>query len=132
MGGDSASSTLLFIVAAVFGLAAVAIWFAFLRPVPKEWLTGTITGKAFKLAGTYWQAAVGAQRGFRVANPIPIAECFVFEIAADGMPGPLHYGLNLVASQAFAVGQRVRVEYQTRGLPPLWQRVYVLDMQPAP
>jgi len=40
----------------------------------------------------------------------------------------LRYAINPVAAAEFDVGQAVRVEYQERGIPPLWQRIYVVAL----
>jgi hypothetical protein len=120
----------LLIVAAAFALSAAAISCLFLSPVRTQTAHGVIVSKTFKPAGTYSQYPVGVRPGFRTANEIPIAECYVFEINVDGMPASVHYALNTVASEQFQVGQRVRVEYQQRGIPLLWSRIYILDMKP--
>ncbi len=117
------------IAALFFAALAAGIWFVLLRPVPRHSALGAIVSKTFKPAGTYWQYPVGARPGLRVANPIPISECYVFEVKAEGMPAPVHYPLNTVASEQFRVGQRVQIEYQERSIPVLWKRVYVLDMR---
>jgi hypothetical protein len=62
---------------------------------------------------------------------IPNAECYVFEVKVENLSGSTHVALNVGASSAFAVGHAVRIEYQIRGIPQLWSRAYVLDMQPA-
>jgi hypothetical protein len=124
-------SKMLFGVAILFALLAAGIWFAFLRPVSAESTVGTITRKTFKPAGTYWQYPVGADRSLRTATEIPIAEVYVFEIAAGGLHGPLFFSLNTIASKEFEVGQRVRIVYRRRGLLLLWSRIFVERMAPA-
>jgi hypothetical protein len=124
------SSVVMQLVAAVsFGILALGLWFFFVRPVPSAWAEGTIAGKTFKPAGTYWQYPPGIRQGFRTANPIPVAESYVFEIDVPEFPGPAYYALNTVASESFEVGQRVRVQYVRRGIQGIWSRVWVLDMQ---
>jgi hypothetical protein len=120
---------LLACVSAAFALVALGTWFVLLRPVPEQTTTGVITRKTFKPASTYWQYPVGAERGFRTANPIPVAECFVFEIQVAEWPGPAFFALNKGASEEFDVGQTVRVRYQERSLPLVWSRTYVLEME---
>ena len=39
--------------------------------------------------------------------------------------------LNTTAAKDFEVGQRVTISYERRGLPPLWERVYVMTMSHA-
>jgi len=120
-----------FILAAVFGLISVLIWFVFLRPVAKRSAVGVIRNKQFKPAGEYWQQPAGQRGGFWTPTRIPIAECYVFEIQVEGWPDVAHASLNTVAAREFEVGQRVNIEYQERGIPFLWKRAYVLDMTPA-
>jgi hypothetical protein len=119
------------IIALIFGLATLVIWFAFLRPVPIQTSTGTVLGRTYREGGTYWQGHHAASRGFRTPTPIPIAEAWVFEIAVEGFSEPFRYALNTTASGDFGVGDTVRVEYQRRGVPPFWTRRYVLTMEPA-
>jgi hypothetical protein len=59
----------------------------------------------------------------RTATEIPIAEAYVFEIAADGLQSPMFFSLNVVASREFEVGQRVQIVYRRRGLPLIWSRI---------
>lgn len=63
---------------------------------------------------------------------IPIAVCYVFTIRVEGRPVEAYFSLNTTASKAFAVGQKVQIEYEERGIPPLWQRVYVMNMTRIP
>ena len=107
------------------------IWAVFLRPIPVRTASGVIVKKTFKPADTYWEYPVGLDRGFRTANPIPIAEAEVMELTLDGFEGPAYYALNTVASKAFEVGQRVKVQYKERTIPFAWKRLYILDMTAA-
>lgn len=118
------------IIAVLFGIFALALWLVFLRPVATLAATGTITAKTFRENATYWQAQPGLERGFRTPTPIPIAEAYVFEVSLDESRERVTYALNTQASEAFREGDRVRVRYQRRGVPPFWTRVYVLDMEP--
>ena len=122
------SSRSLFIVAIVFGLAAIAVWAVFLRPLPVRTAVGTIAHKTFKPAGTYWQYPVGLNRSFLTATPIPVTEAYVFEVRIDGLDGPVFYSLNTTASRAFDIGQSVQLSYRERVIPFASKRLYVLDM----
>ena len=31
----------------------------------------------------------------------------------------------------FEVGQRVEIDFEERGIPPIWHRVYVMDLRPV-
>ena len=121
-------SKILFMTALMFAFLALGTYVMLLRPAAAHTALGTITGKKFKPAGTYWQYPVGADRSLRTATEIPIAEACVFEIAADGLQSPLFFSLNVVASRDFNVGQRVRIVYLQRGLPFIWSRIFVEKM----
>lgn len=121
------SEKLLFIAAAFFMLFA-AIALVFLRPAREESALGVIKQKTFKPPGVYAQYPVGADRSLRTATEIPIAEAYIFEIAADGLKDPLYFSLNVVASREFEVGQRVRIVYRRRGLPFIWSRIFIEKM----
>ena len=116
------------IIAAVGAVFALGIWYVFVRPVPRQSADGVITQKTFKPASTYWQYPGGQRTNFWTPTAIPIAACYVFAIRVDGQPAQAFYALNTTAAKAFEVGQRVKISYETRGLPPLWERVYVMDM----
>ena len=120
------------IVAAILLAAfALSIWLVFLRPVSQKSAIGMITNKTFQPASTYSQYQGGADRGFRGSNQIPIAESYVFDIKVEGMAEPFRMSLNTVASKEIEVGQRVRIEYEQRGVPPFWQKAYALEMKTA-
>jgi hypothetical protein len=119
------------IMSGVFLAVGGLIWVAFLRPAPIRTASGTIRSKEFSPAGQYVQYPVGDRQGFRTPTTIKLAEHFVLDIDVDGQSGPFRYAVNTTAATAFDVGQRVNIEYQTRGLPPFWKRVYVLDAKPA-
>jgi hypothetical protein len=122
------SSKVLFMTALIFAFLALGTYVMLLGPAAAQTALGTITGKKFKPAGTYWQYPVGADRSLRTVTEIPIAEAYVFEIAADGLQGPLFFSLNVVASREFEVGQKVRIVYRQRGLPFIWSRIFVEKM----
>lgn len=119
------------ITAGVFLAVGGAIWLAFLRPVPVRTASGIIRSKTFAAAGQYVQYPVGDRQGFRSPTTIQMAEHFVLDIQVDGQSSQFRYAVNTTAATAFDIGQRVNIEYQTRGIPPFWRRVYVLDAQPA-
>jgi hypothetical protein len=118
-------------IALLFALIAGLIWFTFLRPVPVQTAAGIIRSKSFKPAGEYWQQPAGNRDSFWTATRIPIAECYIFGIQVDERAGEARASLNTIESQAFNVGQRVRIEYVERGLPLIWKRVYVTGMKLA-
>ncbi len=119
-------------LAGVAALVAVAgsVWFALLRRVPEQTSLATILRKGYVAADTYTQHPVEVDRSFRTPREIPIAESYSFELRLDGVADPVGASFNTVKSRQFEVGQRVQVQYVRRGLPPLWQRITVLDMTP--
>jgi hypothetical protein len=121
-------SKVLFMTALIFAFLALGTYVILLGPAAAHTALGTITGKKFKPAGTYWQYPVGADRSMRTATEIPIAEAYVFEIAADGLQSPLFFSLNVVASREFEVRQRVQIVYRRRSLPFIWSRIFVEKM----
>jgi hypothetical protein len=118
----------MFIIAIFFAFVSCGIWLVFLRPVPLQKAIGTVTNKLFKPAGEHWQYPVGLNRGFLLPNKIPIAESYIFGIQIDKSGEVVGYALNTVASKEFEVGIRVQIEFQERGIPVLWRRIYVKDI----
>ena len=116
--------------ALIFAFLALGTYVMLLGPAAAHAALGTITGKKFKPAGTHWQYPVGADRSLRTVTEIPIAEAYVFEIAAEDLRDPLFFSLNVVASREFEVGQKVRIVYRRRGLPFIWSRIFVEKIVP--
>jgi hypothetical protein len=116
-------------IAALGALAAIA-WLAFVHRGPERVALATILTKGYVAASTYTQQPIGADRGFRTPTSIPIAESYAFELELDGVSDPVRASFNAVKSRQFDVGQRVRVQYARRGIPPFWQRITVVDMMP--
>lgn len=116
----------------IVALAALSglLWLAFIRRAPEESAPATIVSKTFQAASTYTQQPVGANRGFRTPTTIPIPESYLFELKLDDRADPLRASINVVKSRQLEVGQRVRVQFKRRGIPPFWQRVTVVDVMP--
>ena len=119
------------VLPAMLALVACALWFGGVRRGPEQTVLGTIASKGYVQGGTYVQVPVGANRGFNTPTDIAVAESNTFELRLDGVPGVVRASFNTVKSRQFEVGQRVRVQFVRRGLPPLWRRVTVVDMTPA-
>ena len=117
--------------AAALALLAVVLWFGFIRSAPERTAVGTIASKGYLRGGTYTQIPIGDNRGFRTPNQIAIADANTFELKLDDVPTVVRASFNTVKSREFSVGQRVRVNYITRGFPPLWRRITVTDMVSA-
>jgi hypothetical protein len=117
--------------AAALAIVSLVLWFGFVRQSPEQTALGTIASKGYVAGGTYTQIPIGANRGFNAPNQIAIAEANAFELRLDGIRDLVRASFNTVKSRQFEVGQRVRVQYVRRGLPPLWSRITVVDMTPA-
>ena len=124
------STTLLLAFALCCLFVSLATWFVFLRPVPRQTVSGVITRK-LSSRPVYWQYPIGIRDGFWTPAQIPIAECYVFAVQVEGRPVDAFYSLNTTAAKAFEGGQRVEIVYEERGIAAIWQRVYVMDMRPA-
>jgi hypothetical protein len=110
-------------------IALLAQW-GFLRPGKPGSAVGVITAREFKPASTYVQYPTGLRAGFWAPTRIPLAECYVFRLRVEGLPGEAALALSPSAAQDFEVGQTVRMEYVERGLPLFKKRFLVLDMKP--
>ena len=108
---------------------SLVLWQAFLRQVPVEVATGTITEKVYKPEGTYDQHQHGLDRGFRMPVRIPVAEGYILVIRLDQGEGTAGASVNMIQARQFNPGDRVRIHYQVRGIPSIWERFTVLDVQ---
>lgn len=123
---------MLFILAAVMALFALAMWVIFLRPAATATATGVITSKTYKPAGEYVQYPAGLRRdSFYSPNRIPIAECYILVIHVDELQADVGYVANIREAENYSVGQRVTLRYQVRGIPGIWRRVFVLGLTQA-
>jgi hypothetical protein len=114
------------------GLAAffaLGMWYTFLRPAETKLATGVITNKTFKPAGEYAQYPAGLNRGsFYGPNRIPIAECYILIIHVDDLAADVGYAANVPEAETYEVGQHLSIRYQTRGIPGIWRKVFVLGL----
>jgi hypothetical protein len=116
--------------AVVLAAFAGIMWFAFIRQVPEETAFATIMSKGDIAGSTYVQQRT-TNNVPTTPNMIAIAPANAFELKLDGRDEPVVASFNTVKSRTFDVGQRVRVQYVRRGIPPLWQRITVTEMTPA-
>lgn len=110
-------------------LVAGSIWLVFLRPVPRLSAKGVITSKNYKPPGEYTQFHAGDRAGFRQPTRIPIAEGYVVEIEIEDSKASVIALLNSTEAQWYEVGTQVEFDYEQRGIPLLWKRVYVLSVR---
>jgi len=118
----------LYCFSAVCAAFALVMWFVFLRAAVTKTALGKITYKIFKPAGQYVQYPTHAGGTFYAPSVIAIAECYVFVIQMEGSSDAAGYSLNTLASREFEPGQTVKIEYQERGIPEIWRRIYVTSM----
>lgn len=126
----SAGNVVLWVLAAIFALFALLMWFAFLRPVPTTTAAGRIVEMQYKPEGTYQQHQSGLSRGFRMPNSIPMAEAYILGIELDSGER-VAASVNVVESREYSIGQRVRIGYVVRGVPPIWERFTVVALEPV-
>jgi hypothetical protein len=117
--------------AALLAIFGGVMWFAFIRKVPEQTALATIVSKGDVAAGSHVQQRTGPGGAPSTPNVIQLAPANSFELRIDGRADPVRASFNTTKSRAFEPGQRVRVQYVIRGLPPLWQRVTVTEMTPA-
>lgn len=117
--------------AAILAAFTVVTWIGFVRTGPEYSGLATILTKGYMAGRSYTQIPIGDNRGFRTPNQIAIADANTFELKLDDRPETVRASFNTVKSRQFEVGQRVRIQYLKRGLPPLWLRITVTEMTPA-
>jgi hypothetical protein len=117
--------------AVVLGLFALALWYGFVRTVPVEAAAGVIRAKVHKPAGQYTVTPVGLDRGFRMPSSVPIGEAYVLTIELEDIAGAVAAVVNPLQARSLDVGDRIRIHYQRRGFPPLWERLTVTRVESA-
>jgi hypothetical protein len=118
------------VLIAVLAVVAAGLWLGFIRRGPEQTALGTIASKGYVAGGKYVQIPIGANRGFNTPTEIAIADANTFELRLDGIAPVVRASFNTVKSRQFEVGQRVRIQYVRRGIPPLWSRLTVVEMMP--
>jgi hypothetical protein len=121
------------VISGFFAILALVLFGFVIRSASAVVATGdgVIAAKTFKPAGTFTQVPVGIDRKSWTSVEIPIAEAYIFEIRVDGLEEPVYFALNTVASRAFEIGARVRVQYRERGIPFAAKKYLVLEMSPS-
>lgn len=118
-----------------FAIVAGLIWFTFLRPVPTQSDTGTITDKLFKPAGTTTITPVRTDyntQSFSSPITIPTAEGYVLVIQLDSSHQQVRYFANAIESQKYVINQKIRIDYQMHGIPLLYKKASVLKVELVP
>ena len=117
-------------IAAVAAPAALVLWFAFVRQVPEQSVTGTIQAKTFLDAHTVSRYPSNVFRQSFTPNTIRINEAYVFDVSLEGA-GPAQFALDTIGSKAYQVGQKVAVRYEMRGLGPIWKKIRIKGIEPG-
>jgi hypothetical protein len=110
-------------------LVAGSIWLVFLRPVPMLSARGVIKSKTYSPATEYTQYQSGNRSGFRQPTKIPIADGYLVDIRVKGWKKSVIARLNSSEAQRYEVGTQVGFDYEERGIPLLWNRIYVLKVK---
>ena len=124
-------TTLKLIGAGFLATFAGVMWFGFIRHAPEQTALGTIVSQGEMAGRTYVQQRTGQGGTPTTPNVIALAPASTFELKLEGRDDPVYASFNTVKGRGFAPGQRVKVQYVMRGIPPVWQRVTVTDMTPA-
>jgi hypothetical protein len=125
MGNPKALFFVAFLFAVVFGV----IWSVFLRPMTIQETTGVITDKYFEPEMERFITSNPNGQDFKGrSTTMKVAEGYVFKIKLDASENIVSYALNTVGSGYFEVGNKVKIKYQKKGIPFLWERIYVLEM----
>lgn len=121
------------VVAVVALLAAGAIWFVLVRPVEQQTAAGVIVGRQFAAEETQ---ETTIPRAYKPLERVPqtrtykLPDRYVYDIILDGRDQPVRYWARVVEGHNMEVGQRVRVVYVQRGIPPFWAKLYVERIEP--
>lgn len=119
------------IFAAVALAVAGVLWLAFLRPVPTEEGIGVIAAKTLAEARDYTRINTNTGRSEYHSEAIRTPKGYAFSVDLPDGRGQGTFFLAEKFGEPFQVGQRVKMTYQVRGLPPFWKRAFVLSMDPA-
>ena len=122
-------------IVTIAGLAAIGLWYVFVRPVEQLTGEGIIVGREFREAQTVEKTSVRNYRGPEYISrhsSYTLPDRFVYQIRIDGVSGDVAYAAPSVANQQLEVGTRVWVTYSRRGLPFVWNRVYVSMIEALP
>ncbi len=92
---------------------------------------GSITSKTLVAARSITRINTNAGRSEYHSESVRVPQGYEFTVDLPEGRGPGVYYLEEQFGEPFKVGQRVKVTYKVRGLPPLWKRAYVLEMDPA-
>jgi hypothetical protein len=116
-------------VAGVVG--AASLWLALLRPAALRESEGTLKAKTFEAGHSVFRQPAPSQGGtMPPRQDISYGDRYVLEIQLDDGTHVLT-SLPDLAGENYRVGERVRVKYQMRGIPPLWRRTMVYETQPV-
>lgn len=110
-------------------LFAVAIWYGSVRPLTPLLTSGVIVDKAWLPARTIKRIQGGPRNEAWSQQEIKIPESYLFDLEVTGMPR-MQFSLAAPAAKSYAVGQRVKIRYVERGIPPVWRRIQVTEMSP--
>jgi hypothetical protein len=119
-----------FAIAAVGALGAAFSWFAFVRQVPERSGPAVVRAKEFVDAHTYSRYPSNVYRQNWTPTPIRIGAADVLTLDLEGR-GTAFFAMDTSESRAYAVGQKVEVRFEVRGIPAIWEKVRVKGIRPS-
>ena len=119
------------IFAAVVLLITLGALWILRRSTPSQEGYGVIASREGRGPGSYTQYT-GGSGGIPRANTIELGASYAFGIDIKDGPENARYLLPKEAGEKLEVGQRVKVTYFTRGLPPIWSKVHVIELELIP
>lgn len=117
-------------IAAVGALAALLLWFAFVRQVPERSGVGRILAKDFLDAHTVTRYPSNIFRQSWTPTQIRVGAAYVFTVELEG-GAKAFAALDTVAAKVYEVGQSISVRYEVHGIPPVWKSIRVKGLEPG-
>lgn len=121
-------------LAALFGLGAVFLWFAFVRPGVAKQGTGLIVSRQFRKGGAVRRSVPRSHRSLEyypqdISYQTPDQDVYTIRLDAERIE--VTYVLPSGPTPAFESGDAVQVRYEERWAPFLGKRRRVHDVQRA-
>lgn len=119
------------ILVAIGLVLIVVLWAAFIRPVATLEGIGMITGKTLQTARDVTNTTTNEGRTEYHSSSVRVPQGYAFTVELPEGKGTGVFYLEEKFGEPFQIGQKVKISYQVRGLPPLWKRTFVLQMDPS-
>jgi hypothetical protein len=118
-------------LALIFFVAAGAIWYVFVRPVPLKTATGIITDCNFRAAETVQRSIPRTIRSLEYTPQdihYTVPDRHVYRIRLDGNDTEVYFTAAASNLPPLDVGRAVRLVYIERYIPLIGRRAYVKEM----